>query len=842
MRRVYKKYFLHSLRQEKSRIFSIIAIVGLGIGFLVGLLSSTPDLYQSVDTYLHQLNTQDIYIKSNLGFSEEVADELRAQIPDVSAASMKAELEETGYFNSRSETALLIYQRMDSDAVNQVSLVSGRMPEAPNECLSLSGNPYLSAHAVGDVVSFAFGEYEIVGLVHDPLYLTKQEVISSASNQKIRSIFYLDSALENDAPDTYTITDLCFRFGDLSDENVFEEAYREKVAEKAEEIEALIEQNQYEEKNGRSILQKAIETEIRKKFQEQGISSSQIDALMETEMIRLQVEKAVDEQYEVLTETVTPQFYVLTHEEMADLKGFDSNAEKVALIATVFPVFFFAIALLVSLSSFSRIVSKDRALIGTFKALGYSSAQIYRKYVWIGFGACLIGCVSGVAIGIFLLPFIIYTVYTSLYLLPAIQFTFQFGYIFGISALMTLSVLAVAVCSVRKYLKLNTAELLHDRTMKPGKKILLERIPFLWKRFSFKIKSMFRNIFRFKKNLIMMLLGVGGCSAILIAGFGIDNSIGSLTQKQFSDIQQYNLIIQTSELQLEGLDAQMPVVFYEGGSVNGDKEYGVNLLGGSGELTDMIRFLDLSGNPMEFQADSCFVSRQIAEELDLKGGTGFVYAYNRSEYAFTVSGIVENYIGNWVYIGEGIVGKAESLEYNAVLAYQDFTGIDAEAFLDRLHQYDGVQQILYSAQTMAMYSSLTENLKGIVAILIIVSGLLAITVIYNLVDINMNERIKEIATLRVVGYQKPEVVMYIFREIFVMSLLGFCIGVGFGVLLHRFIMSFISSPGLIFPMVIAPLSYVYTGLLTLLFSLIVVIIFSPKILRINMTEALKSVE
>lgn len=840
----YTKYFFRSLKKELSRILSIIAIVALGVGFLIGLLSSTPDLHKTVNSYIKDYMINDLSIRSSVGFSEETIEYLHDNINDLDQMTIKSELEVEGKQDENAYYFRLIYEMMDESSINKLALQEGRFPENENECVILSGNSTLNSFAIGDSLFFSDGEktisYQIVGKVYDPMYLSKEAIYSYDSVKTIQSVVYLDLRYNDNFLNPGVITEVCFTFESLKRKDVFSTTYRREIKEKMTEIETLLADNQLHESNYKDLLEKTIRDEIKARLLSLGMNEMQAEEIMKTEQIINEINQAVESQFTASFEETNPTFYVLSQQEISSLYEFSVNAEKVELIASIFPVFFFAIAMLVCLSSFSRIVSKDQLEIGTFKALGYENRQIYKKYLLIGLFSVLIGCILGVSGGIFLLPYIIYKTYTPLYQLPPISFTFQYTYVFGVCILMLALNLLVVYSVVARYVKKNTATLINDETIKPGRTILLEKIPFIWKKLKFKTKSMFRNIFRFKKNLWMMILGVGGCSAILLTSFGLDNSLNVLTTNQYEHIFKYNLIIETTEEQINDLDESMQILYLENGTINDDREYKTSLIGGDDQLNQFITFTDLKGKTLTFTSDSCFITRQVAKELKLKKNDSIIFHYQQKQFSFTITDIVENYVGNYLYLGENILSTLPMTSLNALIAYKDFSAIDEDAWFDFLKEQDQIKNVIYTKQYFETYSTLMDNLMGVVAILICISGLLAIIVIYNLVDININERMKEMATLRVLGYQKREVIMYIFREVLLMSVFGFIVGIILGIFLHQFIISSIATPGLIFGKHIKALSYLYTGLLTILFSLVVVIIFSPKIAKIHMAEALKA--
>lgn len=839
----YMKYFFRSLKKEIRRILSIIAIVSLSVGFLIGLLSSTPDLQTTVNHYIKDYQVNDCFIKSTVGFSDEIICFLKEEIEDIDCLSVKSEFEANGKIDGNTHYFRLNYQDMHSESNNRLLLVEGRFPTKENECVLLTGNSSLISFNIQDTITFENGIiYTIVGKVHDPIYLSKGKIRAYDNVKNLQGIVYLNRAFSNDVIFKNVITEVNFTFQSLKKKDIFSAFYQQEIKKKIGEIEIILEENEWAEKNYRNLLRKQIIQTIKNELQNSSMSEESIEETLNSNLVLERIKQEENKQFFATFEQISPTFYVLSQQEIEAIYEFSINAEKVDSIASIFPVFFFAIAMLVCLSSFKRIISNEQVAIGTLKALGYENKIITIKYIMIGLFSILIGCLFGIGGGIFLLPYIIYCVYTPLYQLPPIRFTFQYAYIFGVTAVMLILNLLVVYYVTEQYVRRNSAILLNGESIKPGKKILLEKIPFIWDKMKFKYKSMFRNIFRFKKNLWMMILGVGGCSAILLTGFGLDDSLSVLTTNQYEEIFKYNLILETTEDDLYDLNNEIQILYLENGMINENRIYKTSLIGGDEKLNQFIQFENQKGKSLSFSKDSCFITSQISKKLKLKTNDSFIFSYQQKQYHLMVTDIVKNYVGNYIYIGDNLLSSLGINNKNALMAYKDFSNENVDEWFENLQNNEKIKSILFTNQYLETYNKLTNNLVGVVAILIVISGLLAIIVIYNLVDINIHERIKEIATLRVLGYQKREVVLYIFREIFVMSVFGFIIGILLGYFLHQYILLSISTPGLVFGNKITAHSYLYTGLLTVLFSLVVVIIFSPKIAKIHMAEALKTKE
>lgn len=833
MKKAYRKYFFASIKRDFARIIAIISIVALGVSFLIGLVSSTPDLYASVSKFMNQVNYYDINIKSSAGFSDETINKVKNEYKDQAIINDSKQLETKVMVNNVAYYAKVIYQPMN---VN-LKLESGTFPQEKNQCVILSGNPSL----YDDFIDLTIDEnidYKVVGKVIDPTYFSKGDVTSSLNSRKFDAIIYLDDSFDNDIVDNLVTTDIWIRYHTINHSNYFSNKYEKQLDKVKDELSDFCSMDNLIITNCKEVIENQIIKTTKQNLEKQGLDEEKINQYISSDIFKNMASEQIEKIYQENYSKNNPEFYYLTYHEVAALESFTINAEKVNLVASIFPVFFFAIAMLVSLSSFGRMVSKDKMEIATLKSNGYSNGKIYQKYLLIGILSTIIGSVLGLVIGILLLPYIIYNMYYTLFIMPSIVFTIPFAYVSVIVGMMVILISLVAFFVVRSYNKKTVAELLLSRNEQVGKKILLERVPWIWNHLKFKTKSMFRNIFKFKKNLLMMILGVGGCSAILLTGFGLSDSINVLTKKQYQEIFKFNLIIETPTQKIDEIDQQIEIIYHENNYLEDESEYPFTLVSGDEALNQMITFTNSKGKNIYFDSSSCFITNQIAENNHLKVNQQINVKIGSNHYQFIISDIVTNYVGNYLYLGSDYMVDEWS-DYHHIMGINDFSEVDENAWYESVYNKYEIKNCIFNSRYLQVYDYLIDNLKSIVFLLIFISGLLALIVVYNLVDINMNERIKELATLRVLGYQKREVVMYIFREIFVMSVLGFLVGILFGIGLHRFVISAISSPGIEFEIRIQLLSYLYSGLLTVLFSLIVVFVFAPKILKINMSEALK---
>ncbi len=863
MKKTYFKYLFRSIEQDLSRLLAIFLIVLLGIGFLVGLMSTSPDLYTTADKYYDDTNFTDIYLQSTIGFDKKDKDFIKENLDDVYLIEDSYQIDEFAYLNEEENRILSRVMTKDfssNNSIDELTLVNGEFPTNLNECVVLETYPSMIKVNINDYVYIPdpnnednYIEYQVSGIVKDPNYLSKQDITTTIGNGNIDAVIYIDKDSLKDAP----ITMIKMTFNDTKKMDSFSDSYDDYINKKVEDLQGFRENLIDNRVNG--LIDSTVTSSFNSIFNQSFNSMSEIESFinnLEDSIAKYIYQSA----YSLIKNTISNQIneqlnpseaviYVLSRKQIQSNVIFDTDANKVNAVAVVFPIFFFIIALLVSITSITRIVNKDRQMMGTLKSLGYSKGLIYLKYFLYSALASILGAIVGSTIGIFVLPYIIWAIYTSLYNLPSLVFTYQYAVIIIFSLIMVLLIVLAATIISFTCLKEHVSNLITGKAPLPGKKILLEKITFLWKRLPFSIKSMFRNVFRFKKNLVMIIIGIGGCTALLLTGFGISDSLGVLQNDQFNTVLKYDVMLKMSNPSYDinpVSDYENTLIYTYEANVEGYKEdIPITIIGGS---SDLINYVDL---PSDFNENSVIITSQISDLLDVKIGDSIDLTlddYNQDlPFNLKVSGITTNYINNYVYLGsEAFKSYFPNLIENGYLVKLDMSDDEIKNLLDDILTNDEYSSLGLSATSTTsiknMYSSVLDNLGYVVLIIVLVSGALVAIVTYNLTDIIINERVKEIATLRVNGYTLGQSLFYIYKEIIFMSVVAILIGLGAGVLLHLYVISSISSVGLTFGTSLAWQSYIYSILLSLAFVGITAIIFYPKVKKISMTEALKSVD
>ena len=588
------------------------------------------------------------------------------------------------------------------------------------------------------------------------------------------------------------------------------------------------------------------------------------DAKAETEQKLEDARSQIAEGEEQLSEMEVPTWYVTDRNDLPGYEEFGSNADRVGAIGKVFPVIFFLVAALVSLTTMTRMVEEQRVQIGTLKALGYSKTSIASKYMIYAFLATIGGSVTGVLLGEKIFPWVIIYAYKIIYPnMDTMEIPYRLDYGMMAVGLALLCTLAATILSCYKELAAHPAELMRPAAPKQGKRVLLERIGFLWKHLSFTQKSTCRNLFRYKKRFFMTIFGIGSCMALLIVGFGLRDSIVHIADIQYSQIQRYDGMLQihddASEEEMEQLyeylDDNSEVDQYVNVSMktldahaNGETRSPYVVVPQSVEdLKDFIVFQDRKTKEVyEFDENSVIVTEQLAEHLNVKAGDEIqLTTTDGREVSLTVTHVVENYMMHYVYVSPQVYEEAfgEKPEYSMLLIRLTDEGKEEEESIGQdILKFPAAFAINYVSENKAQIESMLGSLNIVIVVLILSAGLLAFVVLYNLNNININERRRELATLKVLGFFDPEVAAYVYRENIFLTIIGAFLGVALGALLHRFVIVTVEVDQVMFGRTVSVLSYLISGGLTCLFSAIVNYAMYFKLKSIDMVESLKSIE
>lgn len=554
-----------------------------------------------------------------------------------------------------------------------------------------------------------------------------------------------------------------------------------------------------------------------------------------------------------------PETYVLGRETNIGYACFENDSAIVNAIANVFPVFFFAVAALVCVTTMNRMVEEQRTQIGVLKALGYSQSSIMGKYLFYSGAAAISGCIAGYFFGIWFFPLVIWYAYGSMYDVDSIIYVFDAGiFICSLLVSMTCS-MGTTYLSCRKELSEVAAELMRPKAPKAGKRVFLERIPFVWKRMKFLHKVSYRNVFRYKKRFFMMVIGISGCTALVLTGFGVQDSIANIANDQYDRIQIYDVNVMLSEDVEESTDDLIARIAGERATeylyvmektmdlTTEDAIKGVNLIAidESADISPYIFLPDAEGNRLEYpKQGECILTDKLANMYELQVGDVITLTdENNHAMEVTLSGIAENYLYNFVYmtIQSYETALGENAEIKSI--YLNVAeGIDAYQLTADLMKEEEVTSATVSADSKNRFTSMIESLGLMVVVIILCAAFLAFIVLYNLTNINITERVREIATIKVLGFYRNETASYIFRENLILTFIGAMAGLFLGKLFHGFVMSQVQVDQVSFAVRILPMSYLYSVLMTFVFAFAVNWFMRRKLDRVSMTESLKSVD
>ena len=559
-----------------------------------------------------------------------------------------------------------------------------------------------------------------------------------------------------------------------------------------------------------------------------------------------------------------PEWMVTDREDLPEYTDYGDNADRLRNIGQVFPVIFFLVAALISLTTMTRMVEEQRTQIGTLKALGYKKSAIAAKYICYAFFATLLGSVLGMLIGEKIIPYIIITAYGIMYhnVANTISIDYQPGFALIASAASVVCTVGATLFASGKELQETPASLMRPPAPKEGKRVLLERLTFIWKHLSFSWKSTIRNLFRYKKRLIMTVFGIAGSMGLMLVGFGIQDSISDIAAIQYRELQHYDgMVIEDSDA-TEEEHAELFEYMKENEQIahcNRVQMTKISAPKGSSNisiylfvpesLSEFARDVTLknriTGETYELTDEGAAISEKTASLLGLKVGDMIPLKKGDKEYKVRVAVITENYMSHYLYMTPRVYEQTfgEKPEYeNIVFTMQEDCKDDLEMAGSRILANPGALSISYTSSLASQVDRMLSTLDAVILVLIVSAGMLAFVVLYNLNNINITERQRELATLKVLGFYDGEVSQYVLRENVILTVLGIMFGAVFGILIHRYVITTVEVDAVMFGRNIKPLSFLYSGILTSIFSIVVNGVMHFKLKTIDMVESLKSVE
>ena len=574
-------------------------------------------------------------------------------------------------------------------------------------------------------------------------------------------------------------------------------------------------------------------------------------------------QKIEDAQKEV-DDIETPEWIISDRNDLPEYSDFGDNAERLKNIGKVFPMIFFLVAALISLTTMTRMVEEQRTQIGTMKALGYGKASIASKYLSYAFLATVGGSIAGVLFGEKVLPFIIIQAYGIMYwnIGDHMQLDYELQYALIASGAAVICTMGATLFSCAKTLAETPASLMRPPAPKEGKRILIERISFIWKHLSFSWKSSMRNLFRYKKRLFMTIFGIAGSMGLMLVGFGLYDSIMDIALLQYDQIQHYDAMVINDEDATDSQEKDL-LKFLDGNSeidhytrvqltkMTAPKEKGsvsiyVYVPENTENFKEDVTLRDRKSHEQyELTDDGAVICEKTASLIGVKAGDKITLEKDNRKYKVKITAVTENYMGHYVYMTPSCYEKTfgEKPEYSStVYTMKEDAESDLETLGNAILKYPAALSISYTSSTAGQVERMLGSLGAVIWVLIISAGMLAFVVLYNLNNINITERQRELATLKVLGFYDGEVSQYVFRENILLSFIGILAGAVFGIFLHRYVITTVEVDAVMFGRNIKPISFVYSGIITFGFSMFVNMVMHFKLKKINMVESLKSVE
>lgn len=840
MKKAYLKDIVREIKRTRKRYISIIAIVILGVAFYVGINTGSPDMLDTYNKYMNDYNMFDFNLISTVGFDNKDLDviknieEIDYIEPSKSLCAVTKKDDKEKVINVMS-----VPKEVTDETINKIELVEGNYPKEINQIVL--DNKLSGEYKIGDTLDFinldndlnnALGitQYEIVGFANSPLYIAVSRGNTELGNGTISGFGVV---LE----EAFSMKEYANVYARVTTES--KNRTSSKYIEEIEQIQARIE----EETN------KLADDKYSKLYEETKIQYANKNfADTESNLKELSV-----------------KIYVLNLETNEGYMSYKSDCESVSVIGKVFPIIFFLVAALVSLTAMTRMVEENRGNIGTYKSLGYSRIKIALKYLTYSTSATLMGIILGIIIGSYTLPWVIAEAYGILYhTMPQVLMSINIEYSLtaGIVAFASTTIATILACY--KILRDTPAKLMRPKSPKAGKKIFLERIPFIWKHFSFSHKITARNVFRYKKRLFMTIIGIAGCTALIFTGFGLRSSISSIISKQYGEIRRYNfeatLKNNLSENQISQLNSyiennenNMKYTYLRQQTndieANG-KKLNVFILGvkNEAELKDFVTMQNRKNKEeVKLENNGVVITEKISKLMNINIGDEIkIKIDDEKDKSVKVTQIVENYVYHYIYMNKSVYEEIfeEQLIDNHIYisSNQDLNEVEEEQILKYLLSNDNISQVLKISSISNNFEDMIKSLNMVVIVLIICAAMLAFVVLYNLNSINIEERKRELATIKLLGFYDNELSSYVFRENIVLTIIGAILGLILGVYLHSFVISTAEVDMIMFSRETTISSYLIAFLMTIIFTSIINLLMNKEFKKINMIESLKSVE
>lgn len=846
---------LSSLNHSWGRFIGITLLMAVSAFTFIGLKMAGPDMKNTTQTYYQEVNLADLTVSSNYGLDKNDTQTIKNQ-------AKKATLD-FGYLQdatiNNSKTSLRVLS--ESKNISTSQLISGNFPKKDNQ-IAIS---YLlrNKYHIGEWITLnehsnlKNSRFKIVGFIRPSEYTDKSNLgqTNVGTGQLSGVAIVKKSAFK---AQSYSIARI--RFNKTKELDPYSSTYQKFIDNKKERLTNSLAQNSKLKKTEVDNNFKDAQKQIRQAKEQ--IQLAENNGLnMSREKARLEKQqKKLNEQEQEIKQLGSISYYVNDRKNDSGYDTYQSNSEKIELITNIFPVFLFAVAALVSFSTMTRFIDEERQNIGVLRALGYSKLDTSLKFVIYSLTAALTGVFIGAIGGYWILPRIIFNAYTANLTLTNFQSGFSWKYLFLTFLISILCTTGAAVIQLFIVLRAKTSELLLPKPPKNGSRILLEKIKPFWQHLSFNYKVTLRNIFRYKVKMIMTILGIAGCTGLLMMGFGIRDSLAGIGQKQYSEIIKYDLIAidknslsseQSSRLNQKLSSSQvnkyLPVYFENVSKkiAGTNQDLSIIVPEKSSQISKYISLRNRSsGQKINLNSRGIVISEKLAKLLNLSIGDELsLVTTNGKKVKLPISNICEMYMGHYVLMNSNVYQKYFNKKVNSNAQLIELNNKkQTNSFANSLMKTGAVSAINLNTNNQQIIDSLIQSMNKVIFLLIGLAALLAVVVIFTLTTTNLEERMREIATLKVLGFYNNEASLYIYRETIILSIFGILIGFLIGNWLHGFIIDNLSPLNAMFRPGILFSNYLLSALIPLVITGIMAIFVNRKIKEVNMLEALKSVD
>lgn len=816
------KDITRTMKRSKRRFFSILTITALGVCMLSGLKAACDDLRYSADYFYDTQNLFDLSVVSTMGLNDDDIEALKsiAEIENVEAIYSE------DVFTDLEDGSESVQVKTISKTINQPYLIKGRLPKNKDEIVISEKYLKDTDKKVNDTIQFKNTQhmqnnYTISGVVQDASDVNNNDGAASfRSTNASTYVFFINQ----EAIHFPIYTNVYLKVKGANQLLCFSDEYKQLIKEVKKDIEKTIkverEDQRYEE----------LIDNLQSMYASQGIYPQD----------RIVISK--------------PQWFIQDRTSLSSYNNIQSDASSIEAVGTAFPIVFFTVAILITLTTITRMVEEERMLIGTYKALGYKNHEIMKKYMIYALLACLLGGLLGDIGGFILLPKFVFYIFQTLYLLP--HYHLQFDILYGIGGILlfTGGILIAVFIAVYEEVKQMPATLMRPKTPRTGSRVVLEKIKFIWHNLSFLNKVTARNLFRYKKRMLMTIFGIMGCSALVLCAMAIKDSVNDLVPKQYEHIYHYDLMAMVEDkdsIDSFNNDSQIKEsmsLLIDNATIKNtqNKEESVQLMVIEDKdlFEQFIELESLSGTHINLEDNKVYVTQNAAQVLNFSiNDKVTIQNSDLMEKEVNVSQIVQNYLGNNIYMSKATYESLfKTYTENAVFANYSDSINNEDKYIDELEKRDGILSIMSVNSTKEDFLTSFSLITAVVYLIISMAAALAFVVLFTLSTTNISERIRELATIKVLGFYDKEVHLYVNKETMILTILGIILGLPAGYALSKSLAYVLNMPSIHFAVTIEPISYLWTLLISITFTIIVNFITNLSLNKIDMVESLKSVE